>query len=62
MLSTGVHGRMVDFYQIGALLYEMIMGLPPLYSQDKNKMYIKIVNETPTYSETKLTKDARDLL
>lgn len=35
MLLRGEHGRSVDFYQCGALLYELLTGLPPNYSTNK---------------------------
>lgn len=33
------YGYSVDFYTLGVLLYEMVVGLPPHYSEDKLKMY-----------------------
>lgn len=45
MLNTGNHTRMVDFYQIGALLFELLTGLPPNYSNDKQQMFERIANE-----------------
>ena len=49
MLSQDFHTRMVDFYSLGALLYEMITGLPPLYSQDREEMYRNIVTKEVEY-------------
>lgn len=36
--------RSVDWWCLGAVLYEMFFGLPPFYSRDHQEMYDKIVN------------------
>lgn len=45
MLNSGTHTRMVDFYQIGALLYELLAGLPPCYANDKKEMFDRIAKQ-----------------
>jgi serine/threonine protein kinase len=33
------HGKEVDWWSLGILLYEMIVGIPPWYSENVNHMY-----------------------
>lgn len=35
MLKKAGHGKAVDWYLLGVLMYEMITGLPPYYADEK---------------------------
>jgi serine/threonine protein kinase len=65
MLALESHSRMVDFYAIGALLYEMLTGLPPFYSNNRDEMYHNIVHKDlsyPRYLSTSVIKLLQGLL
>ena len=49
MILKGGHDRSVDFYGMGALLYEMIFGFPPFYCQNTNKMFQDIMQKQLTF-------------
>ncbi len=35
MIKRTGHGKSVDWYLLGVMLYEMLVGVPPYYSTDK---------------------------
>ena len=39
------HNYGVDFYTLGALLHELVCGLPPFYSQNPDEMMNNIINQ-----------------
>ena len=45
MIKKEGHDFSVDYYGLGALLYEMIFGFPPYYTQNTNKMFSDIMNK-----------------
>ena len=51
------HGKPVDWWCLGSLIYEMIVGLPPFYSKSRVELFdkIKFINPNiPTYVSPKL--------
>jgi serine/threonine protein kinase len=42
MLRRAGHGKPVDWYLVGVLLYEMLVGSPPYYSSNKQRMFESI--------------------
>lgn len=61
ILTRQGHGRAVDWWSMGALLYEMLTGLPPFYSQDREKLFRKIKHSELHYPSS-VSPSARRLL
>merc|ERR1719410_1273832 len=60
VLQQQGHGKAVDWWTFGTLLYEMMTGLPPFYNQNLNVMYEKILH-APIPMPKYLSKEARSL-
>jgi len=61
MVKKVGHGKMVDWYLLGVLLYEMLVGIPPFYDNDRDNLFYNIVNEDLDIPHF-ISNDAWDLL
>ena len=55
------HGKAVDWYLLGVLMYELLVGIPPYYAHNKEQLFRNIQSsklKIPTY----LSTEARSLL
>jgi serine/threonine protein kinase len=44
MLRREGHGKSVDWYLLGVVMFELLVGLPPYYSNDRNELFFNIEN------------------
>jgi serum/glucocorticoid-regulated kinase 2 len=63
VIKNAGHGRGVDWWSLGTMIYEMLGGLPPFYSENFNVMYDRILRSPLAFRpEAAFTPAARDLL
>jgi len=55
------HAKPVDWWSLGILLYEMLVGLPPFYSENMNEMY-ELILKAPLKFPSFVPDDAISLL
>lgn len=60
LLGQG-YSKVVDWWTLGVLFYEMLTGLPPFYDQDTNEMYRKILQDPLRFPDD-MDREARSLL
>lgn len=55
------YGKPIDWWCLGCLLYEMVTGIPPFFSRERNQLKSKILNTEPQYPSF-LSKEVVDLI
>src|SRR5580704_4056863 len=63
MLSKSGHSFSIDYYCLGALLYELVTGLPPYYSTNTDILYENILRSPVQFPpDAQLSPQIRSLL
>jgi len=55
------HGKAVDWWTFGSIMFEMLTGLPPFYTSDREELFDRIKFGTIKYPET-FSASVKDLL
>jgi serine/threonine protein kinase len=57
------HGKEVDWWSLGILLYELVVGVPPYVSENMHEVFDKIVQDPVEFpSNISLSKPLQDLI
>lgn len=65
ILENRGHGKAVDWWALGTLLFEMLTGLPPFYDNNVQKMYHKILHDPlsfPKSAERQVSASAKEVM
>ncbi|CAI2363739.1 unnamed protein product [Moneuplotes crassus] len=67
MISETGHDFTSDWWAVGILIYEMMIGIPPFYHKNKSTMYKMIAEKEPRFPDPKkhgigVSDDAEDLI
>ena len=61
MLKRAGHGKAVDWYLLGVVMYELLVGIPPYYASNKEELFENI-EKAPLKLPSHISADARSLL
>ena len=60
-LNRTGHGKAADWWSYGAIIYEMVFGIPPFYTKNRTKLYDNIKNKELEIPPG-MTADLNDLI
>lgn len=61
MLAKAGHNKTIDWYLVGVLFYELLVGIPPFFSKNREEMFNNI-KSGPLLIPKNLTAEAKDLM
>jgi len=61
MIRRTGHGKSVDWYLLGILLYEMLVGVPPYFTHNQQKL-LHNIQRGPLLIPSSLSREAKNLL
>ena len=62
MLNRTGHNRTVDWYLLGVLLYELLVGIPPYYSNNRDTLFENIKKGPLMLPKQNMSEDAKSLI
>jgi serine/threonine protein kinase len=61
IVTRSGHTRMLDWYNLGVLLYELLVGIPPFYAREREELYENI-KKAPIKIPKSMSNEAKDLI
>lgn len=61
MIKKEGHGKVMDWYSLGIVIYEMLIGTPPFYANSKEKLFYNIQYENLDFPDF-ISDEAKDLI
>lgn len=61
MVKREGHTKSIDWYVLGAILYEMLVGIPPFYSNNRADLFVNI-KKAPIEFKEYMSEEAKDLI
>ena len=61
IVTRSGHTRMLDWYNLGVLLYELLVGMPPFYAKEREELYENI-KKAPIKIPKSMSNEAKDLI
>jgi serine/threonine protein kinase len=60
IIKGGGHGKEVDWWSLGVLMFEMLVGMSPFYSENQSAMY-RMIQSSDVRIPSHISRNARDI-